>query len=131
MTLYIPPVVGRNWMPSNFQLRAPFPSIAGDADPEPILGINAASAGPMRRSGKAAEERTVIMGPSFWAGSQNVRVNVAPACSTISSPGCAALRAPCRFPPAFTYRVAAYAGDAASRTVARRATVGAAPADTR
>src|SRR5436309_14968795 len=46
--------------------------------------------------------RTVLHPVPVLLGSVNGPVNVAPACSVITSPGCAALSAACRSPPAET-----------------------------
>jgi hypothetical protein len=59
-----------------------------------------------------AEVRIVIIVLPLFTGSTKLPVNVAPAWSTISSPGCAASSAAWRSPPAFTVRVTASAGDA-------------------
>ena|SRR5439155_6617012 len=56
-----------------------------------------------------ADERIVMSVVPFFTGRTKVPVKVAPACSRIVSPGCAALRAAWRSPPAFTVNVDAFA----------------------
>src|SRR5262245_27650343 len=50
----------------------------------------------------AADDRIVIIDAPLFDGSTKLPVKVAPACTRTVSPGCAALSAVCRSPPAFT-----------------------------
>src|SRR5581483_1027375 len=56
-----------------------------------------------------AAERIVISALPFLTGRMKLPVKVAPGWSRIVSPGCAALSAACKSPPAFTVSVAAVA----------------------
>jgi hypothetical protein len=59
--------------------------------PDTSVGIRWASSGLIRRFGSGADERMTMTGPAALMGSSNCPVNFAPAWSTISSPGFAAL----------------------------------------
>src|SRR5437773_6526196 len=66
------------------------------------------TAGPGSAASEAADRIVMVPVPCF-AGSTKLPVKVAPACSRIVSPGCAASMAACRLPPAETETTAASA----------------------
>src|SRR5437773_3510946 len=89
--------------------------------PTPSFGMTAAYEGLTRVPGggrllSGALVRTVIQPTPALLGSVNGPVNVAPACSVITSPGCAALSAAWTSPPAGTAMIWP---DGATRVVSR------------
>ncbi len=93
MMLYSPYGFASNRIPWSRQLDVLVADSAGSTVGEAIVGISDASAGPTLRSGTVADDRMMMTGPSGLAGRANDPVNLAPACRTISSPGCAAFNA--------------------------------------